>query len=40
EGGSGGGRVVAQGPPLAIAGKRARSHTARALGEFLHARRC
>ena len=40
EGGSGGGRVVAQGPPLAIAGKRAQSHTALALGEFLSARRC
>ena len=39
EGGVGGGRVVAQGPPLAVAGKRALSHTARALGEFLHARR-
>jgi excinuclease ABC subunit A len=39
EGGSGGGRVVAQGPPLAIAGKRGQSHTALALGEFLHERR-
>jgi len=35
EGGSGGGRVVAQGSPEAIARKPAKSHTARILGEFL-----
>jgi excinuclease ABC subunit A len=39
EGGTGGGRVVAQGPPSVIAGKRVRSHTASALGEFLRERR-
>ena len=32
EGGDGGGRVVAQGPPAGIAGKRKHSHTAAALG--------
>jgi excinuclease ABC subunit A len=36
EGGEGGGRVVAQGTPEAVA--RARSHTGRALAEFLPAR--
>jgi excinuclease ABC subunit A len=36
EGGDGGGRVVAQGPPDKVA--RGRSHTARALAEFLAAR--
>jgi excinuclease ABC subunit A len=36
EGGDGGGRVVAQGPPEKVA--RARSHTARALAKFLAAR--
>jgi excinuclease ABC subunit A len=35
EGGTGGGRVVAQGVPEAIALKPGRSHTARILGEFL-----
>ncbi len=35
EGGDGGGRVVAQGAPARIAGRRQRSHTARILGEFL-----
>ncbi|MFT5446860.1 MAG: excinuclease ABC subunit A [Gammaproteobacteria bacterium] len=39
EGGTGGGQVVAQGPPIRIAGKRVRSHTAQALGEFLQSRR-
>ena len=38
EGGSGGGRIVAQGAPARIAGKRKHSHTARALGEFLASR--
>jgi excinuclease ABC subunit A len=35
EGGSGGGRIVAQGMPAVIVGKPGRSHTARILGEFL-----
>ncbi|RPI14660.1 MAG: excinuclease ABC subunit A [Lysobacterales bacterium] len=35
EGGSGGGRVVAQGPPEKLAGTRAKSHTARVLRTFL-----
>ena len=35
EGGTGGGRIVAQGTPEAIASKPGRSHTARILGEFL-----
>ncbi len=35
EGGAGGGRVVAQGPPEAVARSRGRSHTARVLREFL-----
>ena len=35
EGGSGGGRVVAQGVPDAIVRKSGKSHTARILGEFL-----
>ena len=35
EGGTGGGRVVAQGTPEAIAGKPGKSHTAKILGEFL-----
>jgi len=39
EGGDGGGRVVAQGPPARIAGRRKRSHTASALGELLARRR-
>ncbi len=38
EGGDAGGRVVAQGPPTRIAGRRKRSHTAAALGEFLRDR--
>jgi excinuclease ABC subunit A len=35
EGGSGGGRIVAQGVPEAIVRKPGKSHTARILGEFL-----
>jgi excinuclease ABC subunit A len=35
EGGAGGGRVVAQGDPDAIARKPGKSHTARMLGRFL-----
>ena len=35
EGGTGGGRIVAQGTPEAIADKPGKSHTARILGEFL-----
>jgi excinuclease ABC subunit A len=38
EGGSGGGRVVAQGSPETITTKAEASHTARILGEFLAAR--
>jgi excinuclease ABC subunit A len=38
EGGTGGGRVVAQGTPEAIARKAGKSHTARILGEFLSER--
>jgi len=38
EGGDGGGRVVAQGPPARIAGTRKRSHTSAALAEFLASR--
>jgi excinuclease ABC subunit A len=38
EGGSGGGRVVAQGSPEAIARKPEKSHTAKILGEFLKER--
>jgi len=38
EGGTGGGRVVAQGTPEAIAGKPGKSHTAKILGEFLQER--
>ena len=38
EGGDAGGRVVAQGPPEAVAVKPAGSHTARILGEFLKER--
>ncbi len=38
EGGSGGGRVVAQGPPESIARKSGSSHTARFLNEFLKER--
>jgi len=38
EGGDGGGRIVAAGPPLKIVGNTTRSHTARILGEFLRER--
>jgi excinuclease ABC subunit A len=38
EGGTGGGRIVAQGSPEAIARKPGKSHTARILGEFLEER--
>jgi excinuclease ABC subunit A len=38
EGGSGGGRVVAQGAPESIARRPDRGHTARILGEFLRER--
>ena len=38
EGGDGGGRIVAEGPPTEIVKKAARSHTARILGEFLKER--
>ncbi|HEX3395707.1 MAG TPA: excinuclease ABC subunit UvrA [Steroidobacteraceae bacterium] len=38
EGGSGGGRVVAQGSPEAVARKPDKSHTAKILGEFLRER--
>jgi excinuclease ABC subunit A len=38
EGGSGGGRVVAQGSPESIIRKSGQSHTARILGEFLEER--
>jgi excinuclease ABC subunit A len=38
EGGDGGGRIVAEGPPAVVAKKAARSHTARILGEFLRER--
>jgi len=39
EGGDGGGRIVAEGPPAEVVKKAARSHTARILGEFLKERR-
>ncbi|MFL6578201.1 MAG: excinuclease ABC subunit A, partial [Povalibacter sp.] len=39
EGGEGGGRVVAQGPPDEIVRNKSKSHTARILGEFLRDRR-
>ena len=35
EGGDGGGRIVAQGAPRALAAERSKSHTARILAEFL-----
>jgi excinuclease ABC subunit A len=35
EGGGGGGRIVAEGDPEAVARKASKSHTARILGEFL-----
>ena len=38
EGGDGGGRVVAEGPPEKIQSERKSSHTARVLGEFLRDR--
>jgi excinuclease ABC subunit A len=38
EGGAGGGRIVAQGPPETVAAARGNSHTARVLREFLVAR--
>jgi excinuclease ABC subunit A len=38
EGGSGGGKVVAQGSPESIVRKPEKSHTARILGEFLDER--
>ena len=38
EGGDGGGRIVAEGPPVEVVKKAARSHTARILGEFLQDR--
>ena len=38
EGGDGGGRIVAEGPPAQVVKKAARSHTARILGEFLKER--
>ena len=38
EGGAGGGRIVAQGPPHAVARVRSRSHTARMLATFLKER--
>ncbi|HEX7079519.1 MAG TPA: excinuclease ABC subunit UvrA [Gammaproteobacteria bacterium] len=38
EGGDGGGRVVAQGPPEQVAARRSRSHTAKALKAFLEGR--
>jgi excinuclease ABC subunit A len=38
EGGDGGGRIVAEGPPAEVVKKAARSHTARILGEFLRER--
>ena len=38
EGGDGGGRIVAEGPPAQISKKSARSHTARILGGFMEGR--
>jgi excinuclease ABC subunit A len=38
EGGEGGGRIVTQGPPQAVAASAKRSHTGRILAEFLAAR--
>jgi excinuclease ABC subunit A len=35
EGGDGGGRVIAQGPPEAIIAQPGKGHTSRILGEFL-----
>jgi excinuclease ABC subunit A len=38
EGGTGGGRIVAQGTPEAIARRPGKSHTARLLGDFMRER--
>jgi excinuclease ABC subunit A len=38
EGGDGGGRIVAEGPPAQVVKRAARSHTARILGDFLKER--
>jgi len=38
EGGSGGGRIVAQGTPEAVARAKGKSHTARVLRKFLRER--
>ncbi|MGH8258528.1 MAG: excinuclease ABC subunit UvrA, partial [Steroidobacteraceae bacterium] len=38
EAGDGGGRIVAQGTPAAVAARKSRSHTGRVLDEFLRAR--
>jgi len=38
EGGSGGGRIVAQGAPEAVAKVKGKSHTARVLSDFLRER--
>ena len=38
EAGEGGGRIVAQGTPVEVAAKKAKSHTGRALAEFLRER--
>jgi len=38
EAGAGGGRIVAQGPPAAIARRRKRSHTGEVLDAFLRER--
>ncbi len=38
EGGDGGGRIVAQGPPEQVAASKSKSHTARILKEFLNER--
>jgi excinuclease ABC subunit A len=38
EGGSGGGRIVAQGPPETVAGTKGQSHTAKVLRAFLRER--
>ncbi|BCR04185.1 UvrABC system protein A [Desulfuromonas versatilis] len=39
EGGDGGGRIVAEGPPETLARKKRKSHTARILADFLRERR-
>ncbi len=38
EGGEGGGRVVAEGPPATLRGRGGRSHTAEVLKQFLNER--